>query len=222
MKAASLSHITLLCASLSFSTGCTDKITAPNNLCGVTRRASTEPLEHDPILFVHGYGENADYFCPMIDRFRGDGWAEHGMYAYNYSFVLSHADNAEEIRKQVDKILSDTKATKVDIISHSAGSVSSRYYLKDLAGTSKVDAWVSLAGPNHRYGRQLLTDSVHRDPHRLPVSSRSQLGRRDAGPRALWHVVVAVRRDDQSGFQCSSGRGDELPDRVRLTHAAAE
>ena len=29
------------------------------------------------------------------------------------------------------------------------GSASSRYYLKNLAGTSKVDAWVSLAGPNH-------------------------------------------------------------------------
>ena len=149
MKAASLSHITLLCASLFLSAGCIEKITAPNNFCGVTRRASSEPLEHDPILFVHGYGENADFFCPMVDRFRADGWAEHGMYAFNYSFVLSHADNAEEIRKQVDKILADTKASRVDIIAHSAGSVSSRYYLKNLAGTSKVDAWVSLAGPNH-------------------------------------------------------------------------
>jgi triacylglycerol lipase len=149
MKTLSLSHITLLSAFLFFGAGCTDKITAPITLCGVTRSASTAPLEHDPILFVHGYGENADFFCPMIDRFRVDGWAEHGIYAYNYSFVLSHADNAEEIRKQVDKILSDTKASKVDIISHSAGSVSSRYYLKNLAGASKVDAWVSLAGPNH-------------------------------------------------------------------------
>ena len=29
------------------------------------------------------------------------------------------------------------------------GSISSRYYLKNLGGDSKIDAWVSLAGPNH-------------------------------------------------------------------------
>jgi triacylglycerol lipase len=29
------------------------------------------------------------------------------------------------------------------------GSISTRYYLKNLAGSAKVDAWVSLAGPNH-------------------------------------------------------------------------
>jgi triacylglycerol lipase len=29
------------------------------------------------------------------------------------------------------------------------GSVSSRYYLKNLGGSEKVDAWVSLAGANH-------------------------------------------------------------------------
>jgi triacylglycerol lipase len=29
------------------------------------------------------------------------------------------------------------------------GSISSRYYLKNLGGDAKIDAWVSLAGPNH-------------------------------------------------------------------------
>jgi triacylglycerol lipase len=29
------------------------------------------------------------------------------------------------------------------------GGLSSRYYLKNLDGISKVDAWVSLGGPNH-------------------------------------------------------------------------
>lgn len=149
MKPLTLSHITLFSAFLIFSAACTDKITAPDNLCGVTRTPSSTPLEHDPVLFVHGYGENRDFFCPMIDRFREDGWAERELYAYSYSFVLSHASNADEIRQQIDRILSETRAAKVDIIAHSAGSVSSRYYLKNLAGTAKVDAWVSLAGPNH-------------------------------------------------------------------------
>jgi triacylglycerol esterase/lipase EstA (alpha/beta hydrolase family) len=118
-------------------------------LCGVARPVSTAAVQRDPVLFVHGYSESPDFFCAMIERFRADGWTESELYAYNYSFVLSLATDAGEIRQQVDLILSRTHASKVDIIAHSAGSVSSRYYLKNLGGLSKVDAWVSLAGPNH-------------------------------------------------------------------------
>lgn len=143
------SHITLFFALLPLAGCVIDRVTEPDTLCGVARQPSTAALTHDPILLVHGYGENVDFFCPMIDRFRADGWTERELYAYNYSVVLSHADGADEIRQQVDAILAATQASKVDIIAHSAGSVSSRYYLKNLGGTSKVDAWVSLAGPNH-------------------------------------------------------------------------
>lgn len=133
----------------SSASGCSDAIIQVDSLCGRARTASTEALRHDPVLFVHGYARNADDFCPMIDRFRSDGWSDRELYAYTYSVVASHSTDAEEIRGQVDKILSATGARKVDIIAHSAGSVSSRYYLKNLGGDSKVDAWVSLAGPNH-------------------------------------------------------------------------
>jgi triacylglycerol lipase len=123
-------------------------ITEPENLCGITRVDPT-PLKHDPILFVHGYGGNVSNFCTMIAAFRADGWSDNELYAYNYSFINSFATDAEEIRAQVDAIIARTGAAKVDIIAHSAGSISSRYYLKNLGGTSRVDAWVSLAGPNH-------------------------------------------------------------------------
>jgi triacylglycerol lipase len=129
--------------------GCGKTVTEPDIICGKDRGASTEPLKHDPILFIHGYGGNGGNFCAMIERFRADGWTDNELYAYNYSFVASLATDAEEIRGQVDQILATTGAKKVDIIAHSAGSVSSRYYLKNLAGDSKVDAWVSLGGPNH-------------------------------------------------------------------------
>jgi triacylglycerol lipase len=142
-------HITLFLALFLVTSACRESVTEPETLCGVTRHVSAAPLQHDPVLFIHGYGENPDFFCAMIDRFRADGWTERELYAYTYSFVLSHAADAEEIRQQIDLILSGTHASKVDIIAHSAGSVSSRYYLKNLGGLSKVDAWVSLAGPNH-------------------------------------------------------------------------
>lgn len=106
-------------------------------------------LKHDPILFIHGYGGNTSNWDTMRQRFLADGWQDVELYAYNYSFLSSNATNAAEIRDQVNDIISRTGATKVDIIAHSMGSISSRYYLKNLGGSDKVDAWVSLAGPNH-------------------------------------------------------------------------
>jgi len=106
-------------------------------------------LRHDPILFVHGYGGNGGNWQQMKDRFLADGWLDHELYSYNYSFIASNVTSAAEIRDQVDEIFRNTGATKVDIVAFSMGSVSSRYYLKNLGGTSKIDAWVSLAGPNH-------------------------------------------------------------------------
>jgi triacylglycerol lipase len=149
MTIALFRRIPIALALLALASGCRETITEPDTICGHDRNASSGPLNHDPILFVHGYGGNGGNFCTMIERFRADGWTDNELYAYNYSFIASHATDAEEIRSQVDAILAATGANKVDIIAHSAGSVSSRYYLKNLGGDSKVDAWVSLAGPNH-------------------------------------------------------------------------
>jgi len=106
-------------------------------------------LTHDPILFVHGYAGNGGNWQEVKARFAADGWQDFELYAYNYSFTASNTINAAEIRDQVNDIKQKTGATKVDIIAFSMGSVSSRYYLKNLDGVPSVDAWVSLAGPNH-------------------------------------------------------------------------
>jgi triacylglycerol lipase len=144
-----LRNVALSLAIVTFVASCSQTVTEPDTICGADRSASTAPITHDPILFVHGYGGNGGNFCTMIDRFRADGWTDRELYAYNYSFIASYATDAEEIRAQVDQIMAKTGASKVDIIAHSAGSVSSRYYMKNLGGSGKVDAWVSLGGPNH-------------------------------------------------------------------------
>ena len=120
--------------------------------CTTDSTGGTGPLpvlKHDPILFVHGYGGNNGNWQDMKTKFLADGWQDVELYAYNYSFVDSNASSAAEIRDQIDRILTTTGATKVDIVAFSMGSVSSRYYLKNLGGAAKVDAWVSMAGPNH-------------------------------------------------------------------------
>jgi triacylglycerol lipase len=85
----------------------------------------------------------------MKAKFLADGWQPAELYACNYSFTASNASSAAEIASQVDEIIRKTGAARVDIIAFSMGSISSRYYLKNLGGSAKIDAWVSLAGPNH-------------------------------------------------------------------------
>jgi triacylglycerol lipase len=103
----------------------------------------------DPILFVHGYTSNAAAWDTMKARFLGDGWESNRLYAYTFSSSKSNALIAQDVKTRVDQIRAATGAAKVDIITHSMGGLSSRYYVKNLGGQSTVDDWVSLGGPNH-------------------------------------------------------------------------
>ena len=111
--------------------------------------ASTFRSSSNPVLFVHGYSGDGSNWNTMADRFRTDGWPSSYLDQWSYDWHQSNATTAQQLATEVDKLLTATGAAKVDIVSHSMGGLSSRYYLKNLGGTSKVDAWVSLGGPNH-------------------------------------------------------------------------
>jgi triacylglycerol lipase len=103
----------------------------------------------DPILFVHGYTSNAATWNTVISRFQADGWESNRLFAYTFSSTQSNATIAQAVAQRVNEIKAATGAAKVDIITHSMGGLSSRYYIKNLGGAANVDEWVSLAGPNH-------------------------------------------------------------------------
>nr|WP_229896485.1 triacylglycerol lipase [Streptomyces cinerochromogenes] len=103
----------------------------------------------NPVLFVHGYTGDGGNWNTMASRFRNDGWPSSYLDQWTYDWRQSNATTAQQLSAEVDRLLAATGATQVDIVSHSMGGLSSRYYLKNLAGTAKVDAWVSLGGPNH-------------------------------------------------------------------------
>jgi triacylglycerol lipase len=105
--------------------------------------------ERDPILFVHGWRGNRGQWRPMIERFKADGWTDAELYAWTFDTGESNAVAAARISARVDQILAATRAARVDVVTHSMGALSSRYYLKHLRSAGKVDAWVSLGGPNH-------------------------------------------------------------------------
>ena len=103
----------------------------------------------DPILFVHGWRGAAEQWRPMMERFVDDGWSRARLFAWTADPRDSSTRAAAKIAARVDQILVATGATRVDIVTHSMGALPSRYYLRNLDGAGKVDAWVSLAGPNH-------------------------------------------------------------------------
>lgn len=103
----------------------------------------------DPILFVHGWQGSASTWTTMVSRFKADGWTDAQLMAFSYNSSQSNATTAQEISTRVDQLMAATGATRVDIVTHSMGGLSSRYYAKNLGGDARIDAWVSLGGPNH-------------------------------------------------------------------------
>ncbi|MFI7577296.1 esterase/lipase family protein [Micromonospora sp. NPDC049497] len=114
----------------------------------VPAQAASYTPSSDPILFVHGWNSSASTWNTMISRFQANGWPASHLRAFSYNTSQSNATTAEIVRQEVETLLANTGASKVDIVTHSMGGLSSRYYLKNIAST-KVDRWVSLGGPNH-------------------------------------------------------------------------
>lgn len=122
--------------------------TGPDGLEARLARTPTVTTRH-PILFVHGWSSSASTWNTMVSRFKADGWTDAQLMAFSYNTSQSNATTAQEIATRVDQLLAATGATKVDVITHSMGGLSSRYYAKNLGGDAKIDGWVSLGGPNH-------------------------------------------------------------------------
>lgn len=125
--------------------------------CGATLTPDTHldpsgvqaTVTRHPILFVHGYNSSASTWDTMVANFKKDGYTDAELHRFTYDTRVSNTTTADIVRQKVDEVRALTGAARVDIIAHSMGSLSSRYYIKHLGGDGKIDAWVSLGGPNH-------------------------------------------------------------------------
>jgi Lipase (class 2)/CARDB len=125
-----------------------DELTQRNNCLAKPLRLTA--FARNPILFVHGWKESADFWYRMIGWFESDGWPPSYLGNLNYDSTASNRTDAEhQVKPHVEQLLRATGARKVDIIAHSMGSLSTRWYIKELGGEGTVDDWVSLGGPNH-------------------------------------------------------------------------
>ena len=164
---------------------------------------TTPPPGTDPILFVHGWNSSGSVWTTMVNRFAADGWTSAQLNTWSYDHSQSNAVIAEQVRTKVDGILAATGAAKVDVITHSMGGLSSRYYVKNLGGGLKVDEWVSLGGPNHGTDTANLCYSTSCGEMRIGSSFLTALNSGDETPglvsfRTWWSPCDSIINPDSS------------------------
>jgi pimeloyl-ACP methyl ester carboxylesterase len=129
-------------------------------LCAMGMGRSSEAVDYakTPIVFVHGHGMNGTSWRALIFYLMDRGYPD----AYLKAITLrpntgSNIDAAQdEIKPAISKFLQkinrrrpDQKPfDKVDIVAHSMGAVSSRYYAKKIA-PQNVRTLITIAGANH-------------------------------------------------------------------------
>ncbi len=170
-------------------------VAAPSQAASVTGKR--------PILFVHGYNSSASAWDTMVANFKAAGYVDAELHRWSYNYRQSNATTAEEIRSRVDAILTQTGWDKVDIVTHSMGGLSSRYYLKNLGGDTKVDDWVSLGGPNHGTDTARFCGDVSCKEMRIGSAFLAALNSGDESPGApsyatWWSPCDSVINPDSS------------------------
>ncbi|MCP3797882.1 lipase [Allokutzneria sp. A3M-2-11 16] len=111
--------------------------------------ASAPATGKTPVVFVHGFsGGSSILFKEMIDKFKAAGWGDRELVRWDYDWKQSNFTTADQLKAKVAQVLRDTGAAKVDIVAHSMGSLSTRYYVKALGGTAKTKRWLSIGGVN--------------------------------------------------------------------------
>jgi triacylglycerol esterase/lipase EstA (alpha/beta hydrolase family) len=115
----------------------------------------------DPVLLVHGFRGSSHGWHALIATLEAKGYRASEITAIDYGNDESNIDIAHDIARAAAALRASTGASRIDVVSHSMGAISSRYYLERLGGAAHVDAWVSLAGVNEgtvwAYGCYVLT-----------------------------------------------------------------
>jgi len=126
-------------------------------------KKSIEPnYNNTPVIFIHGHGCGVKYWDTFIKYLIRSGYPEN--YLMKIQLKPNDGSNIEAAEKQIapavehflDSINNKLRDSynnvglkrKVDIISHSMGALSARWYAAKIR-PERVRIWISLAGANH-------------------------------------------------------------------------
>jgi len=134
---------------------------------GLAASSEAPDYARTPVLFVHGHGLSSADWRPLIEYLAANGYARE--YLHGVDIVPNTMANVQAatsaIAPEADSLLARAKAAaqragyrgevprRLDIVSHSMGVVSTRWYAAKLR-PERVRTWIGLAGANH--GTQAL------------------------------------------------------------------
>jgi triacylglycerol lipase len=122
-------------------------------LIGTLTAGAAAPVEaqtppRDPVVIVGGFltGQPiADiFYTGLADRLRADGYQAFIFGPVDFG-LADIRDSAASLNRFVDGVRATTGAQRVDLIGHSQGGLTSRYYIKNLGGATEVDSMISLS-----------------------------------------------------------------------------
>jgi triacylglycerol esterase/lipase EstA (alpha/beta hydrolase family) len=109
-----------------------------------------------PVVLVEGtFSSMYNSFGALAPDLVNNGYC---VYAFNYGQTIPFtgfyamgniAASAAQLSTEVNQVLSQTGASKVDLVGWSQGGMMPRYYINDLGGASKVNMLVGLAPSNY-------------------------------------------------------------------------
>ena len=108
-----------------------------------------------PVVLVHGYAGTdsyfgiADYFWKVRDTLTEKGYL---VFTPETNPIDESEDRAIQLSSQIDEILKDTGAIKVNLIAHSQGGLDSRVLISGLGYADVVASLTTIGTPHHGIG----------------------------------------------------------------------
>jgi triacylglycerol esterase/lipase EstA (alpha/beta hydrolase family) len=135
-----------------------NEVFAPTSVPGANNGCKPSTTHPYPVVLVHGTAEDeGSNWVTIAPLLANNGYC---VYAFNYGETSlsfgNHVDglgdiaaSAGQLSTFVNQVLSETGASKVDLVGHSQGGMMPNYYLKFLGGASKVNLLIGIAPSNH-------------------------------------------------------------------------
>lgn len=120
--------------------------------------AVTVDQSSEPVIMVHGWRSSGAAFEAMKQASDAAGRPAFAIDLPGQNNVT----NALAIAELVAKVRAETGASKVNLVGHSMGGLSTRYYIKSLGGTETVRNYISIGSPQQGFlpGCLLVQDDL--------------------------------------------------------------
>jgi hypothetical protein len=134
-----------------------------------------------PVVFVHGYLIGPGSMGPAVAQFEAAGYPAANVFVFDYFVDQDRSVTviAPKLAAFVSDVLARTGASRVDVLSHSLGSLVTKQCIIVSGCQDKVSHWMSLAGVDNGTEVELVKPPLHSDSNedvqgRTPVIANLQ------------------------------------------------